>query len=552
MTPTFQKNVARLGQQLLAVWKQLGLNQRITIAFAGVAVLAGLGSLAYWSSNPSYALLFGGLDESDAARIIQSLEESKTPHKVANNGHAILVPQDQVYKLRMQLVSKGALQGQSVGLELFDKPNFGISDFAQRINFIRAIQGELARTISQLDDVQSARVMITMPENRLLADASVKSTASVFLLLKGRSSLAPATIEAIRFLVANAVEGLSPNNVVVADNKGKALATNQDDQSLTGQSTSQLAARRDLEQYLARKAETMLERVLGPGQAVVQVAAVLNWDTHNETEEKYDPEGYVLRTSTLEDETLDSTTGEPTSQPVGTATNSNTTTNSAAGTNNSSKTRKKRTNSQFEINKTVRSLAQAAGGIQRLSAAVFIASRYQGSGPTRQPIERPAPEIENLRRVVMSAIGIEDNADSTNGNHVTLVEMPFNEELALELNQQLDRDARLRLYWDIGRQTLFGLLGLGVLAAFWKLLNRPAEPDLLVASASPAHPRAPSDLDHAGHDGPPLPTPFPPRRREPGQGVVTVDMLNQLIRENPEGVTQAVRSWLTRGSNANN
>jgi flagellar M-ring protein FliF len=172
-----------------------------------------------------------------------------------------------------------------VGFEIFDKASFGVSDFVQRANYARAIQGELARTISQLDQVESARVMIVMPENRLLSDNSRKPTASVFVRVKGSAQLPASAINSIRFLVANSVEGLQANNVSVVDNQGNVLSENQENDSVAGLSNNQLSARRNCEQYLSKKAEGMLEKVLGPGQAVVRVAVDLNWDTISRTEE---------------------------------------------------------------------------------------------------------------------------------------------------------------------------------------------------------------------------------------------------------------------------
>ena len=176
-----------------------------------------------------------------------------------------MVPQDKVYTMRMQLASKGIPQGDGVGFEIFDKPNFGISDFVQRANYLRALQGELARTIGQLDEVKAARVMIVLPENRLLLDKDKHPTASVFVRVRGASPLGPQTINSIRFLVANSVEGLKPNHVAVIDNLGNTEEISDND-SMAGVSSSQLGARRALEQYLSKKAQDMLETVLGPGQ----------------------------------------------------------------------------------------------------------------------------------------------------------------------------------------------------------------------------------------------------------------------------------------------
>jgi flagellar M-ring protein FliF len=178
------------------------------------------------------------------------------------------------------------------------------------------MQGELARTISQIDEVQSARVMIVLPENRLLLDKNTYPTASVFVHVRGNSQLQPQSINSIRFLVANSVEGLKPNHVSVVDNLGNVLSENTDDDSLTGLTSTQLAARRNLEQYLAKKAQDMLDKVLGPGQAIVRISADINYDTLTRTDEKFDPDGQVVRTQTKNDQNTDSST-TTSSSPVG-------------------------------------------------------------------------------------------------------------------------------------------------------------------------------------------------------------------------------------------
>src|SRR3984957_3828621 len=299
------KNISQLGGQLAGIWRQLGINQRISIIMATGIVVFGLAGLAYWSSRMDYSLLYGKLDDGEASKVIAALDEEKVPYKIGAGGSSILVPADKVYQVRMQMAGKGIPQGEGVGFEIFDKANFGISDFVQRANYTRAVQGELARTISQLDQVESARVMIVMPENRLLSDNGRKPTASVFVRVKGNGLLPQSAVNSIRFLVANSVEGLQANSVSVVDNQGNVLSENQENDSVAGLSNNQLSARRNLEQYLTKKAEGILEKVLGPGQAVVRVSADINWDTVTKTEEKFDPDGQVMRTSTINDETTE-------------------------------------------------------------------------------------------------------------------------------------------------------------------------------------------------------------------------------------------------------
>src|ERR1044071_2301595 len=183
------QNLRQLARQLAETWKQLGLNQRVSLALGACVVLAGLLALTLWSGRPDFVLLYGKLDDAEAARVMAALDDAKIPYKSGRGGSSILVPSDKVYQMRAQLAAKGIPRGEGVGFEIFDKPNFGISDFVQRANYLRAVQGELARTISQIDSVESARVMIVMPENRLPIDHQKKPTASVFVRTKGNGQL---------------------------------------------------------------------------------------------------------------------------------------------------------------------------------------------------------------------------------------------------------------------------------------------------------------------------------------------------------------------------
>jgi flagellar M-ring protein FliF len=322
------RNLSKLGTQLLDIWKQLGASQRVSVLAATLVVVGGLISLALWSSRTDYGLLYGKLSDAESAKVIAALDDAKVPYKIGSGGGAILIPADKVYQMRMQLAGRGIPQGEGVGFEIFDKPNFGISDFVQRANYVRAVQGELSRTISQLNEIESARVMIVLPENRLLLDKDKHPTASVFVRVRGNTQLPTTAINSIRFLVANSVEGLKPNNVSIVDNLGNVLSENTDNDSLTGLTTTQLTARRNLEQYLGKKGQDVLEKVLGPGQAIVRVSADINFDTITRTEEKFDPDGQVIRTQTKNDENNDSSTSNGGNTPAGLTSNVATDTNS--------------------------------------------------------------------------------------------------------------------------------------------------------------------------------------------------------------------------------
>ncbi len=542
------RTVVHLGQQLLGIWKQLGLNQRISVALAAIVVAVALSSLAFWSSRVDYALLYGKLDDAEAAKVVAHLDDSKVPHKIGQGGGAIYVPRDKVHLLRMQLAARGIPRGDGVGFEIFDKPNFGISDFVQRANYLRALQGELARTIGQLDEVEAARVMIVLPENRLLVDNQKKPTASVFVRTKGHAVLPPSAVNSIRFLVANAVEGLQAGHVTIVDNRGNVLSENAENDSIVGLTASQLTARRNLEQYLAQKAEGMLEAVLGPGQAVVRVSAEVNLDSSTRTEEKFDPESQVVRISTVNDESTDTTSanagggGAP-----GVAANSGADTNSAAGSPaSSSKNKKKVINSQYEINKITSNSTQIAGGIKRVSAAVFVAARYEGTNTDRKIMVRTPEELTKLRRIVQNAIGIQSTGDGK--DEITLEEMPFTDSIG-EVSKDLGQQEKKQFWWTQLQNIIYPTLALGVLIIFWRALKKtpvgeiPADMSMEDTSPAPnAHSRAGGQANGRG------------RAQKPAvaQGLVTADVFNQLVRDNPANVTHAIQNWLTRGAPPNN
>jgi len=519
--------LTQVGSQLNNIWRHLGAAQRLTLVVTGLAVLVGLGTLAVWSGSPDYSLLYGKLDEAEASKVVAALDDAKVPYKINRNGGAISVPSDKVHLMRMQLAAKGVPRGEGVGFEIFDKPNFGISDFVQRANYLRAVQGELSRTIAQVDSIENARVMIVMPENRLLVDSLRKPTASVFVRVRGNSRLSQQNVNAIRFLVANSVEGLAANNVSVVDNQGTVLSENTENDSIAGLSGTQLSARRNLEQYLSKKVEDILNKVLGSGQSVVRVAAEINFDSLTRVEEKYDPDGQVIRIQTITDEKIDTLTSSPVGA-AGISSNSAETNAVAAVPVNNNKTAKKVTNNQYEINKTLSNIMQTPGGLKQLSAAVFIAANATGSGTNRVVTPRTPEEMQKIRRIVMGALGIQEGTESARPDQLTVEEMPFNEQPVTEIAQQMERQEKQQLWWDIARHGVYPFIACAALFLFWRAFKKTSMDQLPLG--------VPVGQFATGRNG----------HAAPGDsGAVTVEVLNRLIRENPQNMSHAIRSWMT-------
>jgi flagellar M-ring protein FliF len=530
-------NLSKLFKQLGDIWSQLGASQRLNVVAATFVLVAGLGAVAFWSSHADYGLLYGGLSDTEAAKVTSALDDAKVPYK-SGSGGSILVPSDKVYAMRMQLAGRGIPSGDGVGFEIFDKANFGISDFVQRANYTRAIQGELARTISQIDEVQSARVMIVLPENRLLLDKNTYPTASVFVHVRGNSQLQPQSINSIRFLVANSVEGLKPNHVSVVDNLGNVLSENSDDDSLTGLTSTQLAARRNLEQYLARKAQDMLDKVLGPGQAIVRISADINYDTLTRTDEKFDPDGQVIRTQTKNDQNTDSST-TTSSSPVGISANTTTTTNStqtAGAPVNNTQNHTTTSTVEYEIGKTTSSMVQAAGGIKKLDASVTVAAQFQGTGDDRKIVPRSPEDLKKLQDIVSSAVGI----DTTRGDTIALEELPFNNDFADNITKELDQQQKTDFWVTLARNSVYPALGILALIILLRLFK--STPVQEIPIGVPVGRLIAKQNGNGNGNGHGKYGEF-----EPPPGVVTVDVLNRLIKENPANMTQAIRDWMTKG-----
>ena len=287
--------IKELFKQLVGIWKELGLNQKITVSATTLAVIAGVITVLIWSGRTEYSLLYGNLDPVEAGKVTQSLDENNIEYKISGGGGSIYVPRGEVHQMRMKLATQGIPKGEGMGYELLDKNTLGMSDFMQHANYNRAVQGELARTISKFSGIESARVMIVSPENRLLIDPGRHATASVFLTMRVTGRPKVETVSAIQMLVANSVEGLNVNHVSVVDNSGNVLSLHDEEDSLVAVTSGRLRARKELENYLGEKVESMLEKIVGKGNVVARVSAQIATDSTTIVAEKYEDENPVER-----------------------------------------------------------------------------------------------------------------------------------------------------------------------------------------------------------------------------------------------------------------
>jgi flagellar M-ring protein FliF len=521
---------------LVALWRQLGLNQRVSLIVAALAVVGSLGALVIWSRQPDYQLLYGRLSDKDAAQIIGSLQTQGVPHRTGQGGAMVYVPADQVHRLRMELAGKGLPSGDGVGFEIFDKGQFGLSDFVQRTNYLRALQGELARTIGQLDGVRSARVMIVQPENRLLlTEQGIKPTASVFVELAG-GRLETEAVNSIRHLVANAVQGLQPDQVAVVDQKGRVLSEDLRQDPLLSTASSQMRYRQQVEEYLARKVEGLLLPVVGVGNAVVKVSAEIETEATTTTEERYDPEGQVVR-SQIDTEDRANSSEQRSGGAVGVVANTPekpgaTATDGTRPTTVTETNRKNRT-TNYEINRSVTNVTRQPGSVRRLTASVFISRRKASAPPAdgataAAPVAASAPrteeELQALRQIVVNALGVRPAPGQTLESMVSVQEVEFQTEpVASATLERIESATRFQGWVEGARSYLAVALALAVLAVFWRMLGRqkPEAVPVELLTAAAADP------------GRPL-----------GAGALTPELLNELIRQKPVNIGTALKDWV--------
>jgi len=396
----------------LQTLRNLGPMRLAAIAIVTFSLLGFFVFLTTRIASSPMALLYNDLDQQDAGAIAQKLDSLKIPYEVAPSGGTIRVNSDQVGKVRMLMAAEGLPKGGSIGYEIFDqKESFGTTSFVQNINHLRALEGELARTISTMNAVQSARVHLVLPQRELFGHGTQMASASVFLKTRGGVTLTREQIAAIEHLIAAAVPQLQPTQISIVDDKGSLLARPANSEP-GGASGNQDDMRAAFEQSQARKIEDLLSQSIGYGKVRAQVSAELDFDRITTNSEIFDPDSQVVRStqSTNESSTnaegnesvsiTNNMPGNPTPGPVG-----------GAGANKNERTEEI---INYEINKTVRSQVRESGQIKRLSVAVMVDGSYTAAADGTQTYTPRTPEeMEQIKSLVRSAVSFDTNRGDT-------------------------------------------------------------------------------------------------------------------------------------------
>jgi len=436
-----------------------------------LVVTAGI-LLVTWSQKADFQLLYSNLSEEDSGAIVQKLNELKIPYSTTGGG--VMVPADKVYEVRLQLASQGLPQGGGVGFELFDKTSFTMTDFVQKLNYRRALQGELARTIRSLAEVEQCRVHLAVPEKSLFMQKEERPKASVLLKLRAGRKLSPGQVQGIVHLLSSSVEGLDPKDVSVVNNSGEMLTAIVDD--TFGASGGQIEYQRNFEKDLETRVISMLEPVVGKGKVKTRVAASLDFTKVEKTEEKYDPDSQVARSEQRNAEKSSSGTsgGVP-----GVASNLPGRQQTVTQAGSTSSSEKKNETINYEISKTISRITGALGGIKRLSVVVLVDGTYAApQGSTEKKYSpRTEDEVRQFEDMVKKAIGF----TTERGDEVKVVNMPF-EVVALEETVETAAPSPVMPLVMTGAKYLIPLVGVVLLFLF---VIRPLMKTLTEASPRP-------------------------------------------------------------------
>jgi flagellar M-ring protein FliF len=453
--------------QLNAAFSNLSLGKKLTLATLILGSIAGFIFLLNWSGKSEFEPLYANLNSEDASAILSKLKEQKIEYRIASNGTMILIPEQHIYETRMQLASEGLPQGGGIGFEIFDNTKLGMTAFAQNVNFQRALQGELSRTINKIAEIESSRVHIVMTEKSLFVDEEEPASASVVLKLRPGKWLNQGQVKGIVHLVSSSVARLNAENVTVVDSNGKMLAGDNDTSSFGSLSSDQLDYQARVEKNLENRVRTMLESALGENKAIVRLSCSFDFKKQERTEELYLPDNKVVRS----EQVLNETTSQPENKPQGIpGIRSNMPGDSTANQENralenQSTFAKKDHTVNYEIGKIISHINDPVGEMTRISIAVLVDGTYKriekkGGKAELEYVPRTTEEMAKFENIVKRAV----NFNSSRGDEVDIVNIPF-ETTKLEEEEEPDPDPgwmealkRYQSYMKYGFLTLFLIL----------------------------------------------------------------------------------------------
>lgn len=517
----FLKTVLR---QIADVWSGSSAGVRIAIVLLSLAVFGGAAAVVTWAGRPDYKLLFARLDPEEASAVVAALDDAQVPWKLESGGTSILVPSQHVYKVRMDLAAKGLPRGEGMGFEIFDKSAFGMTDFLQDVNYTRALQGELARTISRIEAVEGATVHIARPKPSVFTDRDRAPTASVVVRLRAGASLAERQVAGIAHLVAGSIEGMLPENVSVIDGRGVVLnPQGAGDLAVAG---DQLSMRKDLERYLTEKAQKLLDKVYGPDRAALSVSAALDFETREAMSERYEPDSQVARTEKIE--SVLNRSNDPASAAGGASSSvaPGAPPAGAAATSSSDTTEKTETN--YEINRTTEKILRGGATLEKLTVSLLLD-------------ESLAPNVTKLEGIVKTAVGF----DEKRGDTIESATATFTSSISTDTDPGMSPLDRMDLFVKIAEYATIAVvsivLGLILKGILKRAGARAAAPEAPAAIAAPAPARESAlAASLAGSGGP----------SSPLAGQAIRDEIARAIEGHPQAASRLASRWMAEEASA--
>jgi flagellar M-ring protein FliF len=533
--------------------------QLVSLGLAFVLVVGIFAGSAVWLNRTNYALLFADMDPETAGEIVTRLKNGNIPYQLDPGGRAVRVPSERVDELRLEMTSQGMPQSGRVGFEIFDRTAFGATEFLEQVNYRRALEGELARTVGTISEVASARVHIAMGKDSLFGEAR-PAKASVVLKLRGSRALSPATINGIGNLVAASVEGLRPEAVVIVDSFGRPLARPEGDVN-DPLGAAQLERQQRLEREMAARVVALLEPVVGPDRVRVNVAMKLNPQTLEETEERWDPNAVVRSRQTTADLANTGAAGPagvagargntppPAPPPAGVQPAGPTPAGAVAAAGGPASSRSAET-TNYEISRTTRHIIEPPGDVARLSVAVIIddeqvVTRSENGDAKVTRNARKPEDLQKLQNLVAAAVGLEpDRGDQLTVQNISFDEPPMDDSAPPTMLEKIAPTV-----WEGSRLIAIAVVGLFALMIFVRPLMRRAGVEVvdqkvaMAAMATPGQPlRTVADLEseiEAQIDA------AAAQRLEGRRLPVLTKKVAALSAKEPENVAKLLRSWIS-------
>jgi flagellar M-ring protein FliF len=543
-------------QGLLGFLRTLGAARLGAMAAVTVTLVGVFGFLILRVTSPQMTPLFTDLTVEDSTAIVKDLERQGIAYELKNDGAIVMVARDQVARVRMRLAEGGLPKGGGIGYEIFDKSDaLGVTSFVQNINHLRAMEGELARTIRSIERVQAARVHLVLPERPLFSREKVEPSASI--VLKVRGTLESQQVRAIRHLVASAVNGLKPERVSVVDEAGRLLAdgaAGASDNEPSGHAEERQAA---YERRLRQEIESIVSSVVGPGRARVQLTADFDFNRITQTSDQFDPEGRVLRSSQTREEQNTTTDGREGQVTVGNELPGGQRPPAPAPEGQQpvqrDQSKKSEEIANYEISRTTKTEVIEGARIKRVSVAVLVDGTYaKGDGGEVAYQPRTSEEIQRIGALVRSAIGF----DQKRGDQVEVINLRFAEAPMTPISEPTGWSSYLQFTKDDILRTVewvvMGLLGLVVvLVVVRPLVRRILAPEdgMTAQAAAPALVPAAAGNAPALADGVPTITNHTARMIDIAQvqGQVhaqSIERVGELAQKNPHETVAIIRQWL--------